>query len=152
MHVEKPSLARTFQDPTLKGYARLQKIFFASSQTSQAAGADFIARLEQRREDRDPISGPVVAKAQITAFRAWEKFSGERFAELKSIPHPVLVVNGVFDEMIAVSNSYRLVEHLPNAVLLVYPDSGHGALFQFHESFTRQAAAFLQSNSAFAPY
>jgi pimeloyl-ACP methyl ester carboxylesterase len=45
-----------------------------------------------------------------------------------------------------------LSAHLPNAVLLTYPDSGHGSLFQFHESFTRQAAAFLTSESIFAPY
>ena len=64
----------------------------------------------------------------------------------------MLVVNGIHDEMIPVSNSYRLVENLPNAVLLAYPDSGHGSLFQFHESFTRQAAAFLASDSPFAPY
>ena len=38
------------------------------------------------------------------------------------------------------------------AVLLVYPDSGHGSLFQFHDSFTRQAAAFFASDSPFAPY
>ena len=29
---------------------------------------------------------------------------------------------------------------------------GHGSLFQFHEFFTRQAAAFLPSDSTFAPY
>jgi len=38
------------------------------------------------------------------------------------------------------------------ATLIIYPDSGHGSLFQFHESFTRQAAAFLASESKFAPY
>jgi pimeloyl-ACP methyl ester carboxylesterase len=54
--------------------------------------------------------------------------------------------------MIPVRNSYLLSEHLPNAVLLTFPDSGHGSLFQFHESFTRQAAAFLASDSQFAPY
>ena len=62
------------------------------------------------------------------------------------------MVNGVHDDMIAVSNSYRLVENLPNAVLLVYPDAGHGSLFQFHESFTRHGAAFLAADSPFAPY
>ena len=50
---------------------------------------------------------------------------------------------GVFDIMIPVRNSYFLVEHLPNATLLVYPDAGHGSLFQYHESFVRQARLFL---------
>jgi pimeloyl-ACP methyl ester carboxylesterase len=78
--------------------------------------------------------------------------TGTRFGDLARIHQPTLVVNGIHDDMIPVSNSYRLAEHLPNAVLLVYPDSGHGSLFQFHESFTRQAAAFLASDSPFAPY
>jgi pimeloyl-ACP methyl ester carboxylesterase len=71
---------------------------------------------------------------------------------IEGINQPTLVVNGIHDEVIAVSNSYRLAENLPNAVLLVYPDSGHGSLFQFHESFTRHAAALMASDSLFAPY
>jgi pimeloyl-ACP methyl ester carboxylesterase len=152
MHLEKPSLAKYLNDPHLQEYSRLQKIFFASTESSQAAGEAFIARLAQRREDRDPISGPEVARAQIAAFREWERFTGERFATLKGIRQPTLVVNGVHDEMIPVRNSYWLSENLPNAVLITYPDSGHGSLFQFHESFTRQATAFLGSDSTFAPY
>lgn len=88
----------------------------------------------------------------MAAFREWEQPAGQRFGDLKGIPQPTLVVNGIHDEMIPVSNSYRLSENLPNAVLLVYPDAGHGSLFQFHESFTRQAEAFLTSSSPFAPY
>jgi pimeloyl-ACP methyl ester carboxylesterase len=152
MHVEKPSLAKFLQDPKLRGYAVLQKIFFAPTESSQAAGQAFIARLAQRTEDLDHPSGPEVAAAQIAAFREWEQFTGERFANLKTILQPTLVVNGVYDEMIPVANSYRLAENLPNAVLLTYPDAGHGSLFQFHESFTHQAAAFLASYSPSAPY
>jgi pimeloyl-ACP methyl ester carboxylesterase len=152
MHLEKPSLAKFLNDPSLRGYAILQKIFFTSSEASQAAGAAFIKRLMQRGRDREPISGPAVAQAQMAAFRDWEQVSGERFSDLKKIHHPTLVVSGVCDEMIPVSNSYWLSARLPNAVLLTYPDSGHGSLFQFHESSTRQAAAFLASESVFAPY
>jgi len=152
MHLDKPSLAQHLQDPALKGYAVLQKIFFAPTQSSQAAGADFIARLTRRSADQEPASGPAVAQAQMIAFRKWEQVSGERFSDLGKIQQPVLVTNGVFDEMIPVQNSYWLAEHLPNAVLLAYPDSGHGSLFQFHDAFTRQAAAFLASHSATAPY
>jgi len=152
MHLDKPSLAKHLGNPALRGYAVLQKIFFAPTESSQAAGAAFIERLMRRAEDREPISGPAVALAQVAAFREWEQVLGERFSDLKRIQHPTLVVNGVFDEMIPVSNSYWLSAHLPNAVLLTYPDSAHGSLFQFHESFTRQAAAFLASESKFAPY
>ena len=152
MHLEKPSLARPLSDPTLTGYAVLQRIFFAPTSSSQAAGGAFMKRLAQRTNDLDKPSGPDVAAAQITAFREWEQFAGARFANLKSIRQPTLVVNGLHDEMIPVRNSYWLTENLPNAMLLVYPDAGHGSLFQYHESFTRQSAAFLASDSPFAPY
>jgi pimeloyl-ACP methyl ester carboxylesterase len=88
----------------------------------------------------------------MVAFREWEQSSGSRFADLKRIHQPTLVVNGTYDEMIPVSNSYRLSENLPNAMLLVYPDAGHGSLFQYHESFTQHAAAFLTSDSPFGGY
>jgi pimeloyl-ACP methyl ester carboxylesterase len=152
MHLEKPSLARYLNDRTLHGYAILQKIFFAPTASSQSAGEAFIGRLAVRKQDRDPVSGPEVARAQMAAFREWEQFTGERFADLRNIRQPSLVVNGVNDEMIPVSNSYRLSENLPNAVLLTYPDSGHGSLFQWHQSFTRHAAAFLASDSPYAVY
>ena len=152
MHLEKPALAGPLNDPTLTGYAVLQKIFFAPTTSSQAAGGAFVWRLSQRKNDLDKASGPDVAAPQMAAFREWEQYTGPRFADLRSVQQPTLVVNGVHDDMVPVSNSYRLSENLPNAVLLTYPDSGHGSLFQFHESFTRQAAAFLSSDSPFAPY
>ena len=145
MHMEKPELKKITDDPNLPGLQKLVKLFFAPSASSQAAGEAFIARLAQRKQDREPISGANVAKAQITAFRAWETFTGERFAKLRKISQPCLVVNGVFDNMIPVRNSYMLSEHLPNATLLTYPDAGHGSLFQFHDSFVRQASLFLGS-------
>lgn len=152
MHLEKPSLAKYMGDPSLVGLARLQKIFFAPTASSQAAGEAFIKRLMQRSQDREPVSGPNVAKAQIAAFRDWERVTGERFESLKAVRQPTLVINGIYDEMIPVRNSYWLSANLPNAVLMTYPDAAHGSLFQFHESFTAHATAFLGSDSAFAPY
>ena len=122
----------------------LVKLFFTSSASSQAAAQAFVARLTQRK-DWEPVSGPEVAQAQIEGFRAWERIEGERFEKLRSITQPCLVVNGVFDKMIPVRNSYFLAEHLPSAMLLTYPDAGHGSLFQFHQSFVRQASLFLDS-------
>ena len=152
MHLEKPRLATHLRDPSNKGYGVLQKIFFTLTPSGQAAGASFVARLAERTEDLDGVSGPAVANAQMAAFRDWERIIGERFADLRTIRHPTLVVNGVHDEMIPVVNSYRLAENLPNAVLLTYPDAGHGSLFHYHDSFARQAAAFLSVTSESAVY
>jgi pimeloyl-ACP methyl ester carboxylesterase len=130
----------------------LQKIFFAPTETSQAAGKAFVDRLMQRKEDREPASGAEVAQAQIASFREWEQSKGKRFADLEGIRQPTLVINGIHDEMIPIRNSCWLSENLPNAVLLTYPDAGHGSIFQWHDSFTRQVKAFLTSNSLLAPY
>ena len=152
MHLEKPSLAKRIQDPANKGYDVLKKIFFTPSQASQAAGEAFIRRLAARKVDLDPVSGPNVAGAQMAAFREWETFKGDRFADLQGIRHPAFVVNGVADEMIPVFNSYRMAENLPNSVLLTYPDAGHGSLFQYPESFSRNAAAFLAADTESAVF
>src|SRR5258705_5389124 len=115
MHLEKPSLAKRIQDPTNRGYDVLKKIFFTASPSSQAAGEAFIRRLSQRKDDLDPVSGPKVAGAQLAAVRESEQFKGERIADLRGVHNPALVVNGVGDEMIPVSNSYRLAQNPPNA-------------------------------------
>ena len=145
MQLEKPELRRILQDPSLQGLQVLVKLFFASSDSSQGAGQAFAARLAARTGEWEPISGPKVAQAQLAAFRAWEHVDGKRFEKLRRIRQPTLVVNGVFDNMIPVRNSYALGEHLPKAMLLTYPDAGHGSLFQFHDSFVRQASLFLDS-------
>ncbi|THD60584.1 MAG: alpha/beta hydrolase [Phenylobacterium sp.] len=152
MHLDKPTLAPHFANPDLDGFARLQKIFFAPTASSQAAGAAFVKRLETRTQDREPAAGGDVAKAQIAAFRAWETGGANRFADLKKIGHPTFVVNGVRDEMIPIRNSYWLAENLPNAVLMALPDSAHGSLFQFHQPFCRQVEAFLSSTSDSAAF
>ncbi len=143
MHLEKPELGRILSDPNLSGSERLVRLFFTPSDASRRAGEEFVSRLGLRTGDREPASGPEVAQAQVAAFRAWERVDGERFAKLRRISQPCLVVNGVFDRMIPVRNSYYLAEHLPNATLLVYPDAGHGSLFQYPDSFATQARLFL---------
>lgn len=77
---------------------------------------------------------------------------GRTFAELSALQHPTLVVNGIYDEMIPVINSYWLGTNLSNAVLVTYPDAGHGSLFQYHEEFVGQVSAFLGSDSPSAAY
>lgn len=72
--------------------------------------------------------------------------TGERYGSLKSIPHRTLVVNGHDDIMVPTVNSFILQQKLPDARLMLFPDSGHGAHFQFAEEFAEAAAHFLAAD------
>ena len=89
--------------------------------------------LSHPREVAKVIEAAATTAAQMAAFREWEQATGTRFADVQDRSQPTVVVNGIRDEMISVSNSYRPADKLPNAVLLAYRGSGHGFLFQFHE-------------------
>jgi pimeloyl-ACP methyl ester carboxylesterase len=55
----------------------------------------------------------------------------------------VLVANGESDEMVPTMNSADLAHRLPDSELVIYPDAGHGGIFQFHAQFVRKALRFL---------
>ena len=74
----------------------------------------------------------------------WRQPRGERYADLKAIKQPTLVVNGNNDIMVPTINSFTLSQQIPNAQLIVYPDSGHGALFQYPELFVAHTKLFLE--------
>ena len=80
MTLQTPRISKALADPSNKGYSVLQKIFFPDTPTAQAAGAAFVERLSERKKDLEGSSGPLVAKAQMAAFREWDQPSGERFA------------------------------------------------------------------------
>jgi pimeloyl-ACP methyl ester carboxylesterase len=70
------------------------------------------------------------------------------YAYLNGITQPTLVLNGVNDIMIASINSWHLAQNIPNAQLLIYPDAGHGAQFQYPERFLKHAIQFLEEESS----
>jgi len=65
---------------------------------------------------------------------------------LRDVSQPTLIVNGSNDIIVPTINSFILQQHLPNARLVLFPDSGHGAHFQSPEEFVRETAHFLQQN------
>jgi pimeloyl-ACP methyl ester carboxylesterase len=117
-------------------------LFFSPTATSQAAADAFVARLDERTADRDaPVSNETIG-AQLTALARWEQ--GASPVALTNVDKPVLVVNGDDDTMLPTISSFHLAELLPNAQLSIYPDSGHGGIFQHHDVFVAQALEFLR--------
>jgi pimeloyl-ACP methyl ester carboxylesterase len=119
-------------------------VFFAPSPASQAAGRRYLDRIRGRRaDDRDvPVSAATIT-AHLAARAEWGLQLADGFAYLQAITQPVLVVNGHADIIVPTVNSYLLQQNLPDAELVLYPDSGHGAHFQYPGRFTRQVTEFL---------
>jgi pimeloyl-ACP methyl ester carboxylesterase len=123
----------TFQDPK-------QFLFFTRTPGGIRAGKEFLERLKERSENRDKPITIRALQAQLKALRAW---GSKRPADLSKVHHPVLVANGDSDRMVPSSNTYDLARRLPNSELIIYPDSGHGGVFQFHADFVPKALQFL---------
>jgi pimeloyl-ACP methyl ester carboxylesterase len=118
-------------------------IFFSPSEASQAAGRRFLERIRTRTEDRDvPVSEATVA-AHLAAAREWGAAAPGSFDYLKGIPHRTLVVNGSNDIVVSTVNSYILQQNLPNAELILFPNSNHGSHFQFTELFNQYLSDFI---------
>ena len=115
-------------------------LFFTRTANGKSQAKAFIKRLKERTDDRDKAVTLPVFRTHLKAIHAWGL---EQPADLSRIHHPVLVVNGDDDRMVPTINSYDLARRLPNATLRIYPDAGHGGIFQYHEQFVREALEFL---------
>lgn len=124
--------------------AFLLAAFFSPSQASQAAGREYMKRLESRGEDRDRSVSRDSAVAQLAAIREWGTIPASgRYDTLKDIAHPTLIVHGNKDIVVAPINALILAEHLPHAQLVVYSDSSHGAHYQHARLFLEHVKLFL---------
>lgn len=115
-------------------------LFFTRTPNGRSAAKEFLARLEERTDDRDKAISVGSFRAQLKAIHRWGQ---QKPADVSSIHQPVLVVNGESDKMVPTNNSVDLDRRLPNSRLVLYPDAGHGGVFQFHEDFVKRALEFL---------
>jgi pimeloyl-ACP methyl ester carboxylesterase len=123
----------TRQDPK-------QFLFFTKTANGRRAGKEFLARLTERTKDRDKAISVRSFRAQLTAIH---RSGQQKPADLASIHQPVLVMNGDSDKMVPSKNTIDLHRRLPNSQLVIYPDAGHGGVFQFHGDFVKRALEFL---------
>ncbi|KAA0073969.1 alpha/beta hydrolase [Tardiphaga sp. P9-11] len=118
-------------------------LFFTPTAKSQAAGQAFITRAAFRKEERDPESGEEISNAQAKAIIGWCANKAEGNAMLKQIRQPTLIVHGSDDTMFPGINAYEMFKNMTDATLIMYPDSGHGALFQYSSAFSSHVDLFL---------
>lgn len=115
-------------------------LFFTRTLNGKRKAKEFLARIKERKQNRDKMISLKGYYTQLKAINRWGKSTP---ADLSKIKQPILVVNGEADRMVPTENSYDLVQRLPNSKLVIYKDAGHGAIFQYHEEFTKEVLAFL---------
>ena len=128
----------TAQDPK-------QFLFFTRTPNGKQAGKEFLARLKERTTGRDKAISVGSFRAQLKAIHRW---GTQPPADLSRIVQPTLLVNGESDKMVPTSNTSDMHRRIPNSELVIYPDAGHGGVFQFHGEFVKTALAFLSGSAA----
>jgi pimeloyl-ACP methyl ester carboxylesterase len=116
-------------------------LFFTRTPNGKRAATEYMARLKERTENRDKRISLRAMRAQLKAIRA----AGiQEPDDLSTLHQPVLVANGDHDVMVASSHSRDMAHRIPNAKLIVYPDAGHGGVFQYHREFVPEVLDFLE--------
>jgi len=118
-------------------------LFFPETEQGRKEGVAHLQRLEQRSEEPIPPVSSESIMAQAKAIKAFGMGSTATLPRLGEIAQPVLVAGGHADVMIPAYNSFVMAQRLPNAYLILYPNSGHAFHFQHARSFSSQITQFL---------
>jgi len=119
-------------------------LFFEESVSSREAGRAYLGRLLQRRDAFAQQVNDRAWQAQLKSAQGVGSEATSLLPRLSTIDKPVLVANGRHDIMVPTYASYAMAQQLRDARLIIYPDSGHGFLFQHVDSFAQDVNLFLR--------
>jgi pimeloyl-ACP methyl ester carboxylesterase len=115
-------------------------LFFNRNATGKPAARAFVNRLKERTADRDADIKVTAFQTQLKAIKKWGRSTP---ADLSKITQPTLIANGDNDRMVPSVLSEDLHRRIKDSELVMYPDSGHGGIFQYHQKFAPVAVEFL---------
>ena len=115
-------------------------LFFNRNTAGKPAARAFVGRLAERTVDRDAPISVKAFRTQLKAIKNWGRGTPE---DLSAITRPTLIANGNNDRMVPSNLSEDLHRRITGSELIIYPDSGHGGIFQYHQKFTPVAVEFL---------
>lgn len=120
-------------------------LFFNRDDRGKRAAKAFVARLSERTVDRDTS---ISLKAFQTQLKAIQRYGRSAPSDLSKLTQPTLIANGDNDRMVPSVLSTDLHRRIAGSELVMYSDSGHGGIFQYHHQFAPVAVEFLTRSSA----
>lgn len=115
-------------------------LFFNRNAAGKPAARAFVNRLKERTAGRDAKIKVKAFQTQLKAIKKWGRSTPD---DLSKITQPTLIANGDNDRMVPSVLSEDLHRRIKDSEVIIYPDSGHGGIFQYHEKFAPVAVEFL---------
>ncbi|WP_322785925.1 alpha/beta hydrolase [Rothia nasimurium] len=116
-------------------------LFFNHDAAGGAAAQEFLDFINARTLDKDQPMSTLGFLTQLAAIYRWGKKPKAQLASF--ITMPTLIANGDIDRMVPTENSYELHHRIPGSELVIYENSGHGGVFQYHREFGAKLVDFL---------
>ena len=116
-------------------------IFYNHDAAGGEEAAAVLGRIAQRRAAHSDKKMRV--SEFITQLRAIKRWGKEQPDMLTHITQPTLIVNGDNDLQVPTENSHVMHERILGSRLVIYPNAGHGSIFQHVEQFVTDVNEFL---------
>lgn len=135
---------KTFKYMLKAGFERIDPkryIFYNHDEEGRRVADEVLGRMNAREADYQDSAMKVPGfLTQLKAIKRWGK---EEADDLSFITQPTFIVNGDKDMQVPTENSYDMHEKITNSKLLIYPNAGHGSIFQYADEFAKELLEFL---------
>lgn len=139
---------KTFKYMLRAGVERIDPkryIFYPHTKAGAKVASEVLGRMAERTSEYadKEIKIPSFI-TQLKAIKRWGKADEDG---LRYISQPTLIVNGDKDMQVPTENSYDMHQKITNSQLIIYPNAGHGSIFQNAEEFSKELIAFLEGTN-----
>lgn len=135
----------TFLDMFIAGIRGIDPkrfLFFNHDNIGKKEALKFLERINSRKEEYK--DGPISVKSFLKQLKAIKKWSKEQSSNLSSFDFDILLVNGDNDRMVPTINTHNIHKQIKKSKMIIYANSGHGAIFQFPKRFARDVDSFIK--------